>query len=204
MKEEWKVLCFTLEHSIPDGIDDPLEQLQGYYFNHGYAHPSMWAHYAENHQGVCLWFDGNKLDENLNKGLGKRCKILKGKVRYNIAPGALVIPPLPRTIFEDVQALGAKNAARKYVFDHYEQFFLRKHSDWESEVEFRWLVHSRKRAPEYVSIYGAIKGVLVGADFPDTEKALLSALCKRLEISAGQITWENGVPTVSFDSIYKA
>jgi hypothetical protein len=204
MKEEWKVLCFTLDHQITDAIDGPLEQLHAYYYDNGYAHPSMWAHYAENHHGVCLWFDGNKLDANLNKGLGRRCKILKGKVHYDIAPGALVIPPLPNTLIEDISALGAKNAARKYVFDHYEQFFLRKHSDWESEVEFRWLVHSRRRESEYVSIGGAIKGVLVGADFPDTEKPLLIMLCKELKISAGQIRWENGVPMVTFDSIYKA
>ena len=203
MKEEWKVLCFTLEHSIPGGVEDPLEQLQTYYFNHGYAHPRMWAQYAENHKGVCLWFDGKKLDENLHKELGKRSRIFRHNVRYDIAPGALVIPPLPRTIIEDIDELGPKNAARKYVFEHYEQFFLRKHSDWETEAEYRWLVHSPKKAPEFVSIQGAIKGILVGVDFPKEYKPSLCALCKDLMIPAGQLTWQNGVPTAELENIYK-
>ena len=203
MKEEWKVLCFTSEHSVPEGVEDPLEQIHMYYFNHAYAHPRMWAQYAENHRGVCLWFDGNKLDENLNKELGKRCRIFRGKVQYNIAPGAVVIPPLPGTIFDDIQKLGQKDAARKYVFDYYPQFFLRKHSDWETEAEYRWLVHSNKHAPEFVSIKGAIKGVLVGVDFPKVYESSLCLLCENLKIASGRIKWENGVPTVDFESIYK-
>jgi len=202
MKEEWKVLCFTLEHSIPYRIEDPMERLQ-YSFNHGYAHPRMWAQYAENHKGVCLWFDGKKLDENLNKGLGKRCRIFRGRVQYNIAPGALIIPPLPRTIFEDIQILGQKEAARKYVFDHYERFFLRKHFDWEAEAEYRWLVHSLKKAPEFVSIQGAIKGVLVGVDFPKEYEPSLRELCKDIQVPAGQLKWQNGVFTPDFESIHK-
>lgn len=203
MKEEWKVLCFTMDHPTPTETEDPMEQAHNYFFNRGYAHPRMWAQYAENHKGVCLWFDGNMLDENLNRALGKRCKIFQGCVHYNIKPGALVIPPLPRTIFDDIQKLGQKDAARKYVFDYYEQFFLRKHSDWESEAEYRWLVHSKKCTPEFVSIEGAIQGVLVGADFPEVYEPSLRTLCEHLKIPAGRIKWENGVSTVDLESIYK-
>lgn len=202
MRDEWKVVCFTLEHSIPDGIEDPMERLQ-YSFNHGYTHPRMWAQYAENHKGVCLWFDGNKLDENLKKELGRRCKIFRGKVQYNIAPGAFILPPLPRNIFDDIQKFGQKDAARKYVSEHYAQFFLRKHFDWEAEAEYRWLVYSQRKVPEFVSIKGALKGVLVGLDFPKEYNPTLRELCKDLKVSAGQLTWQNGVFVPDFESIYK-
>lgn len=199
MKEEWKVLCFTAE-VVPRWINEPLEKFR--YRTHGYAHPRMWAQYAENHRGVCLWFDGNKINDNINRELSGRCKIFHGKVDYDVPPGAFVLSPFPQSIFEDVEELGGENAARKYVFDNYEYFFLRKHLDWESEAEYRWLIHSNKPEPEFVSIVDAIKGILIGIDFPDTRKPLLIELCKELKISAGDITYQNGMPVANLNSIY--
>ena len=48
-REEWKVLCLTRHQ--PDLTSAP--------FPSGYCRPGNWAHYAENHSGVCLIFDGS-------------------------------------------------------------------------------------------------------------------------------------------------
>jgi hypothetical protein len=57
MKEDWKVLYFTMDHSYTDEFDIPRT-----YTILGYDRPRMWAQYAENHRGVCIQFDGDKLN----------------------------------------------------------------------------------------------------------------------------------------------
>lgn len=203
MKEEWKVLCFASEGYVPVHVDDALEKFQYKSFNHGYAHPRMWAQYASNHRGVCLWFDGEKISENIKRELGNESKIYHGIMQYDVPHGALVISPLSRTIYDDVTELGVEDAARKYVFENYEYFFLRKHPDWQTEAEYRWLVHSKKREGEFVSISGALKGVLVGGDFPDVYIPSLLELCKGLSIPIGKINWQNGMPVADLNSIYQ-
>jgi hypothetical protein len=206
MKEEWKVLCFTLDRSNPDKIsEDPIEITYAQYFDPEYARPRMWAQYAENHTGVCLLFDREKLDQNLQRELGERCEIFQGEVVYDpIRYMALsIIPPLPRNLLNDIKDLSPEDAARKYVLEHYQSLFLRKHPDWGSETEYRWLIHSLGNQEEYVSIEGAMKAILVGADFPKVYEPSLRSLCEGLKIPAGRINWESGIPKVEFGSIYQ-
>ena len=203
MKEEWKVMCFSLENPINEAINDPLLQVENFYFNHGFAHPRMWAQYAESHKGVCLIFNQIKLDHNIQQELSNRCRIFQGTVQYDKIHSGIVIPPLPRNLIEDINKYGPTDAARKYLYDNYKWYFLRKHPDWESEVEYRWLIHSEEITPEFVSITGAIEAVLVGADFPIVYEPSLRTLCRDLHVPAGRINWEDGIPIVDLDSIYK-
>ena len=79
LTEEWKVLCVTCaktksrsQNIHKKTIDDGLSP--------GYSRPRMWAQYAENHKGVCLIFDGTKLDANIHKELETHCQIIQGPV----------------------------------------------------------------------------------------------------------------------------
>jgi len=212
MKEEWKVLCFTSEKQPLNSEKWPLnleincllEGIEEYYFNHCYTHPRMWAQYAENHTGVCLIFDKNKLDQSINDELGQRCKLYQGLVQYDKIHSGEVITPLPRTLIEDIGKFGTTNSARKYLLDWYKFFFLRKHPDWETEVEYRWPAHSEKSAPEFVSITNSILMVLVGVDFPQNSESDLINLCKDLQIPAKRFVWKNGMPVLDhFIKIYE-
>ena len=196
-KEEWNVRCMTKnlpKRKYQDTNKNNIMMQSRY----GYAHPKMWAHYGENHSGICLVFDGKKLNANIMATLKDRCKIFSGSVIYK--DYGLFYDPLDDSYTDKY---GLTEGVRKYFFVNYQKLFLTKHPDWESEAEFRWLIHNPANSPEYVNIEGAIKTVLVGSDFPQVYEHIVKELAKELKISAGRIVWNNGTPLAAFGSIYE-
>lgn len=198
MQEEWKVACFTSPSTIQVTGRDSNRKFP--VLIDGYFRAQMWAHYAENHRGVCLLFDQDRLNENLKQKSTVECEIYQGDVEYNVIPSHTIftIPPLPK----NTQNLDIHQAAQEYVRNNYKYFFLRKHFVWEYEAEYRWLVHSHEEY-KFVSIEGAILHVLVGPDFHQAYIPSLKELCRELGISAGKLNWNNGVPITEFGSIYQ-
>jgi hypothetical protein len=195
MRENWKVLCFTIDCIYTDDFKDRITQKTTKYSYSilGYTRPRMWAQYAESHRGVCLGFDGEKLNQNLQERYKETHEIYFGKIEYTEGiPIVFSIPPLPYNLISDIESLGFNKAAKNYVSENYQRFFLKKNLDWESESEYRWLVYSPNTSDEYVSIEGIIKTVYVGVDFPKVYKPSLIALCRDLKIPAKMVKWDNG------------
>ena len=69
-----------------------------------------------------------------------------------------------------------------------------KSKDWDNQLEYRWLIHSRNDSPEYISIDGILEEVLVGEEFPRVYDPSLTALCAALNVTAKRIHWFNGMP----------
>lgn len=203
-REEWKVLCMTRNHpnlkpqkpNTPEG---------GRRFLCGWSHSRLWAQYAENHSGVCLIFDGPKLDTAIRETLGDRVSIFCGSVGYQNEldieaqreAKALYIS-YPENCEPDLT-----KGLREHMRRNWKIAFLRKSKDWATEWEYRWLVHGENPEPEYVKIQDALRGVLVGVDFPKVYEPSLIELCKPLNIPVGRMSWFNGVPHASQDCIYK-
>jgi len=193
--EEWKVLCLTMDGSSQhEQTIEVFKKMFAAFLDPGYSRPRMWAQYGENHKGVCLVFDKDKLDEKLKSKFGKRC--FQGKVSYDgVTSASLSIMPPPATsILNDIKFLSPKEVARKYVTDHYSAFFLRKNPDWANETEYRWLVYSSNSEFDEISIDGAITEVLAGMDFPKIHEPSLIAFCAALGIQAKRMKWHNGIP----------
>ncbi len=204
--EEWKVLCFTLDASKQsEYTDERISKLYAAFIDPGYARPRMWAQYADNHKGVCLLFDKDEIGKKIQQKFNGKC--FPGKVGYDgetFVSLSLFLPPATSTsLINDIKNLGAKEAARKYVFEHSAALFLRKNPDWEHETEYRWLIHSTINEVEDVSIEGAVKAVLVGMDFQKIYVPSLIPLCKDLGIPAKRILWKNGIPKTEFETIYE-
>ena len=89
---EWKVLCVTL-HKPKRKINDHDADIYNSNILLGYSNPALWAHYAENHKGVCLIFSGKILHQNIQNELGNTCKIFDDKVKYS-ANRDLIGPPM--------------------------------------------------------------------------------------------------------------
>ena len=197
MKEEWRVLCLTKHLRTRKGHSDRNHYLN--FFAPGYCRPRMWAQYAENHSGVCLIFDGRRLETEIDSKKGKGYKVFCGAVSYYNYDSVT-----SKSIdFFDIETLGLLNGIRKHYYNFYKHYFLSKYPDWRDESEYRWLIHSpRKKADEFISIKGTLVAVLVGADFSKAYESLLKDLCKNLNVSAGRMCWKNGVPIAQFGSIY--
>jgi len=201
LKEEWRVLCAVC-HNFP--YSDSYEGKKEYdHHKYAFSHSRMWAQYAKNHSGVCLLFDGKKLDENMHQHFdltGENYPIFHGFVRYDYNESVKTTPTHLDIEFQNEKPV---DRIRKTLIKHYEPNFLYKSPEWKAEHEYRWLVHSTDSSDVLIPIENAIKAVIVGADFPKVDEASLIALCATLKIPAGRIRWDNGRPYANRYQIYK-
>jgi hypothetical protein len=197
IKKEWKVFCVSQHHPDYNSRMDEVEHP----FLRGDVRPRMWATYAENHRGVCLRFNGSKLDERLKEKFGVS-KVFSGPIYYN----DIHATTWPVIHLHDIDKLdldlGLEEVIRDHFLQSWKELFLVKAEDWYTEYEYRWLVHSLDDASEDISIDGVIEGVLVGQDFPKAYWPSLKELCKELNIPAGLIEWESGFPYIYPDKIH--
>lgn len=169
-------------------------------FMSGGFRPRMWAHYGENHKGICIKFNGKKLDERiqeLKKSFpDKMCEVFSGKVEYDdrwVIDGRKIYISLDIVSgFNDIEF--TEWLRKNYFIENYRVIFLTKTKDWESEYEFRWLIHNEKDFPEFIPISEITEEVLVGSDFHKAYYPSLFEFCKELGIPAYRIFWGNGVP----------
>jgi hypothetical protein len=198
---EWKVLCVSKNHPNLETAtaNEKARMRESYPFLSGDCRPRMWASYAsenagENrgkHTGVCIRFNGSKLDEHVRTELSSQYQIFRGSVEYN--DDKLFKPPeLLIELSQYSKDLSQK--AREHLLEHYRDYFLLKSNDWEMEYEYRWIIHNNKDGPEYVSIEGTIEEVVMGADFPSANEPSLLESCKTLGIQARRMRWINGIP----------
>ena len=80
MRDEWKVVCFTLDAENYDPLWNDSKALYDALINPGYARPRMWAQYAEDHKGMCLLLDKNLFEKIFNRNLESNIS----KVKLNI------------------------------------------------------------------------------------------------------------------------
>lgn len=195
-KNEWKVLCVT-QHNLELEIGQDASPENP--FMYGYARSRMWAQYSGNHTGVCLWLKGKEIDVVIRKQFGDYCKVVMGSIDYINEVPEYITDNIPIDFERDQDiSIGVRKSFVKY----YKEFFLRKSTDWETEHEFRWLVHNENDSPLYIPIESVLEGVIVGADFNEVYEPSLIELCKDLSVPVGRIYWKNGRPKVGLTSIY--
>jgi hypothetical protein len=202
-REEWRVLCTSCHNDPTFNFMEPIEASYIDHHRFGVSYSRMWAHYGGNHAGICLLFDGQKLDNNIQESLKDRhCEIRHGFVKYDYEKSVATSP----TTDLEFQSYETTEMIRRSLIKHYDENFLYKSNEWKTEHEFRWLVHSKdypNNSQMLIPIEGAIKAVVVGVDFSDVYIPSLRILCEQLGIPAGKISWKNGRPFVNRYSINK-
>jgi hypothetical protein len=188
LKRRSKVVCFTQDGSGRAG--SALER--------GWAHPRMWAQYAGDHSGVCLFFDRKKLTEKLDAALAPHGVIYKGPVDYtNDSPApkpgiGLALDVDYTRIVED----GMDPAVSRHLAAHHRDLFFTKLQDWSDEQEFRFIVFGVQPDPILVRVAGALLAVCVGWRFHSAYEPALSKLTGNLGVQALRCEWENGYPAI--------
>lgn len=200
-RQEWRVLCMAC-HNNPNlnfyGGDKKEYDLHEY----GFGHSRMWAQYADNHTGVCLIFDGRKLDENIRGHIKVSCQIFHGLVRYDYDK-SVAGNQAERNTHPDLQVENLSHRIRKYMVENYDSFFLYKSEEWKTEHEFRWLIHTEDTSEILIPIESALKAIIAGVDYPEMYELNLKVAGEEINIPVGKITWENGMPWVYKDKIFK-
>lgn len=194
---EWLVLCLSRDH--PDLSDDPSKQYLAN-FQRGYARARMWAHYAENHRGICLEFHGPSLHEAIIGAAGGSSSVFHGTVTYGDELNMHRIAALGEAAFHlyhpNLSGFASiEEGVRAHILRHYRRWFLEKSADWGSEIEFRWLVHRAAAHQLEVDITKTLRTVIVSVDFPTVYEPSVRQLCNQLGIGLDRMVWQNRVPT---------
>lgn len=168
------------------------------YYNNlckGWARSRMWAQYADNHKGVCLIFDKDKIIKTFKKEFKKPCKTYCNAVNYT-------------NNLESLKEVLSSSCKSLLVSDKIDYLF-QKCEDFEDEQEFRLLLINKKLkdSKEIVSfsIANSICGVITGAKFPkENELTLQKAIkCCNTEIRRFYISWHYGMPNVTDPEYHK-
>ncbi len=155
----------------------------------GYAHPRMWAQYADLGRGVCLV---------LNRDL------LEGAVKESTSGiwpwgyGAITYRPIEHDLslgFFDIRDL-LQSGVSGALLKNFEESLLTKHADWAHEAEFRLFVMNGSPDPWLVPITtGVLAGLVLGPSFDvDRHLRYVRAFAETFGISdkVRMLHWTNG------------
>jgi hypothetical protein len=135
IKSSCQILCFV--------NDNPQK---------GILNEMMWAHYADNHRGICLEIDSEKFIQENEEQL----------MEYAFEP--VTYGAHAQLIFWGNRNLGKDDNIKSFVKKEYKQLFLRKSIYWEHENEKRLLIFNALQ--KYLSIKESLVGVYMGLSMP--------------------------------------
>ena len=135
IKEKCRIISFSQNYEI-NGLG-----------HEGTNHPAMWAHYADNSNGVCIVIDKETFIAK-NKDIFENYFYKFEDVEYNL----FNTPNDGKIDFE-------ANAEQEFIIKNWKSLFFLKHKDWENEDEHRLFIMDYNGK---LSIDGCIKYIVLG------------------------------------------
>ena len=135
IKDRCRILSFSQNYDI------------GGFGQEGTNHPAMWAHYAENSNGVCIVLDKD--------AFVKKNKEVLGKHFYKFEDIVYDIFNTPNDEVINYKA----NTTEEFIMNNWKALFFMKHKDWENEDEHRLFIMDYNGK---LSIDGCIKYIVLG------------------------------------------
>ena len=135
IKERCRLLCFTQNYEI-NGIGQE-----------GTNHPAMWAHYADNSNGVCIVIDKAEF-------IKRNWQILEAHFHQfeDVSYNTLNTP-------DDEEIDYKSETPEDFIKNNWKGLFFLKHKDWENEDEHRLFIMDYDGK---FSIDGCIKYIVLG------------------------------------------
>jgi hypothetical protein len=151
LRSKVHLLCLT--------EDQPSRRRQPRYGT-GPRRARRWAQYSENHTGVCLCFDGQRLIDAACSQFNARpgVSLMHGPVRYAEEGED---PPF-RTLLQPEAERDLPAFIESMVERNPRDLFFRKDWDWSSETEYRFLLRGDTQHEEFLDVREALEAVIVG------------------------------------------
>jgi len=159
IKGSCQILCFVK--------DNPLN---------GYLNEIMWAHYADNHKGVCLEIDVEIfLNDNAeNMGDHRFEEVLYGGH--------------DRLFFSWDRELTKEQNIDRFVKARYKDLFLKKSTYWERENEQRLVIFGGSQ--KYLSIKNSLTGLYFGLQIPNSYRPSIDSLIDEKQTTLFNLYYE--------------
>lgn len=192
LKANAKLVCFSRDKDETKGS----RQLDAR-FGRGFVKPSMWHHYAGKHDGLCLMFDSNKLQNAFAKQLDTT-RLVSGEVIYS-NQGSL--PRLQGDTFiidltSVTNTVDYISAIQSHLNRFFAELFLRKLSDWAHEDEFRWIYFDVNPDPLYLEFGDSLEAIVVGEQVKESKSEEILRYCVKYRAEIANLNWHNGFPKI--------
>jgi Protein of unknown function (DUF2971) len=173
-----------------------------------WARPRLWEQYADEHRGVCLLFDIERLMRAMQAAFGARqIQAWYRAVDYTEAgiAGSELRFLRDDRIFDAAQRA---DAITDYIEKNAREFFFLKTDDFKTEHEYRIVImtgdESVAPAPgspvsfagefAYVEYGDALVAVVVGERFPNWQLLGANRACERANALLGKVGWDHRRP----------
>lgn len=187
MFEEYtKVICFTLDKAVKKEIIK------------GYNRPTMWAHYGDNHEGVCLSFKKDLILKQIKASIDSR-NIIHGKVKYgnSIEKDVKKVRIFTQDDFVSNSLDGVYDEYSKKIFHKIKPFFLTKRLDWNPECEYRIIINEFNTDYAYFDFGNALSRIILGSNVTQNlnneDYIKLIEFSKEYNVQLSHMVWSFGL-----------
>lgn len=196
LKSSCLISCFT------EDAPDPFPELDPDLYHRkdlgpqGYEHDRMWAQYAGNHTGVCIFFDRDRLVRRMEEHFrGRAGRLLYGPVDYYSEVDSRE-SPFYELSYDEMRHVGVETYARRHQEAFARQLYLTKNPDWANEQEYRfvWIDEDEDEGneAEYVPIEGCISALCLGAHFPEVYEVNVRTIKQHLSVAVHRVYYSYG------------
>jgi hypothetical protein len=163
----------------------------------------MWAQYSENHTGVCLVFDRQKLTKLIDAQLASSHLIFSGYVKY-------IDRGIVRNLTEQqyminidlLESADPETYIRSHILAHHQVLFFEKMNDWKDESEFRWVVFAETKADHYLDYKDSLVGIMFGENTEGLVIQQIMDTTETLGLCYMGLKWKNCSPWYDYNLRY--
>lgn len=154
----------------------------------GALRPNMWAHYGQNHKGVCLVLDKAALHQKMLE-IALPHTLYEGPVDYFEHKTWAEKAQSAYALYLEDLLNDRSGYFNHHVNTYHRDLFFMKHKEWRDECEYRWILRGAVDGPFDIQLDKCLRAVVLGSSvMPETEKEIL-AICKKYNIPVHQISW---------------
>ncbi|PKG73017.1 hypothetical protein CXF86_19865, partial [Shewanella sp. GutCb] len=193
IKLKCKVLCFSKDKK---GLGDD-------FFNdiylRGFAKPRMWAQYGDNHKGVCLVFNKQRIEKlwveqfgDISEGYASDIKYVNRMLKGDITRSPFTLHyPL-------IKKMGVAEYVRSHIYTYNNELIFEKSMDWQDEDEYRYMMLIDSPDNQFLKFENALQGIVFGAEATEDDQRRIFQLTYQDSIQFEQIKYSNSTPWFSF------
>lgn len=188
LKERTNVVCFSCDGPL---TGDHIRDIQF----RGWCKPRMWAQYGDDHKGVCLVFDRERLESAFAKAFNGKRPMAIGRVEYRDRTiVSRLDDPTYAVVIDELTRLGWEDFVRFHLRHSYKRLFFEKSVDWSTEAEYRCVVWGGDGKAVNVDFGDSLRGVMFGASATDETIDTIYDAVHGLDIFTQQLEWQGCAP----------
>ncbi len=193
VKSKCKVLCFSKDK--PGLGNDFFNDI----YLRGFAKSRMWAQYGDNHKGVCLIFNKQRIETLVTEQFGSIAELYAADIQYKNRPLKGDIFKSPYTLrYQLLKELGVSEYVKRHIYTHNNELIFEKSLDWRDEDEYRYMMLIDSTNNQYLKYGNALCAVVFGADTEDNDQKRVFQMTYQGGTQFEQIKYLNSTPWLSF------